>query len=96
MHVGTEKAGQIPINLLWPHWSYINSTLALTDAEKGVMTNNNPPMQGQSDWLVNVQMGYDNINTGTQGTLVSTLPVNVFMKPAATAMKMFMRTVVAA
>ena len=44
MHVGTEKAGQIPINLLWPHWSYINSTLALTDAEKGVMTNNNRAM----------------------------------------------------
>ncbi|BCE01051.1 TonB-dependent receptor plug domain-containing protein [Marinicellulosiphila megalodicopiae] len=50
--------------------TYINSTLSLTDEEKGVMTNNKRPMQGQSDWLANIQMGYDNINTGTQGTLV--------------------------
>ncbi len=45
--------------------TFIDSTVEFTDEQKGLQTNNERAMQGQSDWLANLQFAYENINKGT-------------------------------
>ncbi|MFK7862664.1 MAG: TonB-dependent receptor [Pseudohongiellaceae bacterium] len=39
--------------------SFIDSTVQIRDQDRGVLTNTSRPLQGQSDWLFNAQVGYE-------------------------------------
>lgn len=54
----------------------IYSRIQLRDTEGSIQTSQNRPLQGQSPWVFNLQLGYDNVDWGT--TLV--LLYNVFGK----------------
>lgn len=49
--------------------SYIDSNVQIADADRGVLTNVERPLQGQSDWLYNVQIGYEP-HSGLTATLL--------------------------
>lgn len=39
--------------------SFIDSTVQIREQDRGVLTNTSRPLQGQSDWLFNAQVGYE-------------------------------------
>lgn len=39
--------------------SFIESTVQIRDEDRGILTNTSRPLQGQSDWLFNAQVGYE-------------------------------------
>lgn len=39
--------------------SFIESTVEIRDEDRGILTNTSRPLQGQSDWLFNAQIGYE-------------------------------------
>ena len=49
----------------WEDWyvqgnvSYIESSVELKEEDRGILTNLERPLQGQSDWLFNAQVGYE-------------------------------------
>ncbi len=49
--------------------AYIQSRIRLAE-DSGIQTSNNRPLQGQSPYVVNAQLGYDNEDWGTSLTLV--------------------------
>jgi len=49
--------------------SYIESEVTIGEASNSVLTNSSRPLQGQSDWLFNGQIGYENFN-GVTATLL--------------------------
>lgn len=55
---------------------YIESNLSLIDSEvklgdaSGQLTNANRPLQGQAPWIVNLSLGYENLVSQTQATLL--------------------------
>lgn len=49
--------------------SYIESEVSIGIREQSVLTNSSRPLQGQSDWLFNGQIGYDNFD-GLTATLL--------------------------
>ena len=49
--------------------SYIDSTVTIAPEDRGVLTNMTRPLQGQSDWLLNAQIGYEPFS-GTTATLL--------------------------
>ncbi|MFZ8933897.1 MAG: TonB-dependent receptor domain-containing protein [Bacteriovoracaceae bacterium] len=48
----------------------IESQIKLNKKNLGIQTSNNRPLQGQSPYVYNVQLQYDNLDTGTVGTLM--------------------------
>ncbi len=59
----------------WEDWyvqsnvAYIESSVELRDEDRGVLTSVSRPLQGQSDWLFNAQLGYEPF-TGVTATLL--------------------------
>lgn len=51
-------------NITWV-WSQID-----LDASSGIQTSNSRPLQGQSPFVINLQLGYDNVDTGTRAALL--------------------------
>lgn len=49
--------------------AYIDSNVDIRDADRGSLTNLKRPLQGQSDWLFNAQIGYEPMS-GTTATLL--------------------------
>jgi len=49
--------------------SYITSDVTIGVSEQNILTNSSRPLQGQSDWLFNGQLGYDNFD-GMTATLL--------------------------
>lgn len=49
--------------------SYIESEVTIGVTEQNILTNSSRPLQGQSDWLFNGQLGYDDFN-GLTATLL--------------------------
>jgi outer membrane receptor for ferrienterochelin and colicin len=49
--------------------SYIQSDVTIGVTEQNILTNSSRPLQGQSDWLFNGQLGYDDFN-GLTATLL--------------------------
>ncbi len=49
--------------------SYIESEVTIGVKEQNILTNSSRPLQGQSDWLFNGQLGYDNFD-GLTATLL--------------------------
>lgn len=49
--------------------TYIESLIDIRTADQGVLTNTSRPLQGQSDWLFNAQIGYEPM-FGTTATLL--------------------------
>lgn len=49
--------------------SFIDSSVEINPEDSGIVTNLNRPLQGQSDWLFNLQAGYEPF-TGTTATLL--------------------------
>ncbi len=49
--------------------SYIQSEVTIGVTEQNILTNSSRPLQGQSDWLFNGQLGYDDYN-GLTATLL--------------------------
>lgn len=49
--------------------SYIDSRVDIGDSHRGVLTSTSRPLQGQSDWLFNAQLGYEPVS-GTTATLL--------------------------
>ena len=49
--------------------SFIESSVEINPEDSGIVTNLNRPLQGQSDWLLNFQAGYEPF-TGTTATLL--------------------------
>ncbi len=49
--------------------SYIESEVTIAPEDRGILTSTTRPLQGQSDWLFNFQMGYEPIE-GTTATLL--------------------------
>ena len=49
--------------------SYIDSEVSIGPEQRGVLTSTSRPLQGQSDWLFNAQLGYEPIS-GTTATLL--------------------------
>lgn len=49
--------------------SYIDSTVTIAPEDRGVLTSMTRPLQGQSDWLLNAQIGYEPFS-GTTATLL--------------------------
>ncbi len=49
--------------------AYIDSSVAIAPENLGVLTTNNRPLQGQSDYLFNFQLGYEPFS-GTTATLL--------------------------
>ncbi|MCG8413375.1 MAG: TonB-dependent receptor, partial [Pseudomonadales bacterium] len=49
--------------------SYIESEVIIAPEDRGILTSTTRPLQGQSDWLFNFQMGYEPIE-GTTATLL--------------------------
>lgn len=49
--------------------SYIESEVTIGASDQSTVTNTSRPLQGQSDWLFNGQLGYDNFN-GLTATLL--------------------------
>lgn len=65
-------------DFLGPRWenfhfagnaSYIESEVTIGSSASDIVTNHSRPLQGQSDWLFNGQLGYDNFN-GLTATLL--------------------------
>lgn len=50
--------------------SLIESEVSLSPAQAAVLTSTERPLQGQSPWVVNLQLGYDNLATLTQAALL--------------------------
>jgi outer membrane receptor protein involved in Fe transport len=51
------------------NFSYIESEVKISPENQGVLTSTSRPLQGQSDWLFNFQMGYEPM-AGTTATLL--------------------------
>ena len=49
--------------------AYIDSSIDLAPEDRGVLTSTNRPLQGQSDWLLNAQVGYEPLS-GITATLL--------------------------
>ncbi|MCY3689885.1 MAG: TonB-dependent receptor [Gammaproteobacteria bacterium] len=49
--------------------SFIDSSVEISEENRGIVTNLSRPLQGQSDWLFNFQAGYEPF-TGTTATLL--------------------------
>lgn len=49
--------------------SFIDSEVEIGQAQRGILTSTNRPLQGQSDWLFNAQVGYEPMS-GTTATLL--------------------------
>jgi len=49
--------------------SYIDSEVIIGPEQRGILTSLNRPLQGQSDWLFNAQVGYEPMS-GTTATLL--------------------------
>lgn len=49
--------------------AYIESEVTIAEADKGILTSTSRPLQGQSDWLFNAQVGYEPF-AGTTATLL--------------------------
>jgi len=49
--------------------TFIDSEVDIAEADRGVLTNTSRPLQGQSDWLFNAQLGYEPIS-GVTATLL--------------------------
>ena len=49
--------------------AYIESEVTIAEADKGILTSTSRPLQGQSDWLFNAQVGYEPFS-GTTATLL--------------------------
>ena len=49
--------------------SFIDSEVTIGTSGNSILTNSSRPLQGQSDWLFNAQLGYDGYN-GTTATLL--------------------------
>lgn len=49
--------------------AFIDSEVQIHEKDQGVLTNTTRPLQGQSDWLFNAQIGYEPIS-GTTATLL--------------------------
>ncbi|GAB4021766.1 MAG: hypothetical protein Fur0010_24830 [Bdellovibrio sp.] len=56
------------------NFSWIKSEITLDPAKSGVLTNENRPLQGQSPYVYNLNIDYDNKDTGT----IITLLYNIF------------------
>lgn len=56
------------------NFSWIKSEITLDPTKSGVLTNENRPLQGQSPYVYNVNLDYDNKDTGT----IVTLLYNIF------------------
>ena len=53
--------------------SYIESEIQIGAANVGALTNSQRPLQGQSDWLYNLQVGYEPASGTTATLLITTL-----------------------
>jgi outer membrane receptor protein involved in Fe transport len=49
--------------------AFIDSSVEIRPEDQGVLTSNSRPLQGQSDWLFNFQLGYEPVS-GTTATLL--------------------------
>ncbi len=49
--------------------AYIESEVVIADKDRGILTSTSRPLQGQSDWLFNAQIGYEPFS-GTTATLL--------------------------
>lgn len=49
--------------------AFIESEVTIAEADRRILTNTSRPLQGQSDWLFNAQIGYEPFN-GTTATLL--------------------------
>lgn len=52
------------------NFALIESEVQIPRAEKEILTNDNRSLQGQSDWIVNFNLGYENNNNGMFATLL--------------------------
>ncbi|MDX1570136.1 MAG: TonB-dependent receptor [Xanthomonadales bacterium] len=52
------------------NFAYIESTITLDPLAAGNLTSQERPLQGQSDIVANLQLGYDNPDRGTRATLL--------------------------
>ena len=52
------------------NFSWIDSEITLAEDQKGRLTNSNRAMQGQSDWMLNLNAGYENLNRGIVANLL--------------------------
>jgi hypothetical protein len=68
--LGTEFLGGIGEDFyIQGNIAYIDSTVTIREEDVGVLTNSTRPLQGQSDWLFNMQIGYEPYS-GTTATLL--------------------------
>jgi len=49
--------------------SFIDSQVQIKEEDRGILTNSDRPLQGQSDWLLNAQFGYEPISGVTATVL---------------------------
>ncbi|GJM11885.1 MAG: TonB-dependent receptor [Pseudohongiella sp.] len=49
--------------------AFIDSEVTIAEADRGILTSTSRPLQGQSDWLFNAQLGYEPFS-GTTATLL--------------------------
>ncbi|MEX0617619.1 MAG: TonB-dependent receptor [Pseudohongiellaceae bacterium] len=49
--------------------AFIDSTVSIREDDRGLLTTTDRPLQGQSDWLLNAQFGYEPVS-GTTATLL--------------------------
>lgn len=77
-NVGIEFEVYKQLDILGERWedfylqsniAYIDSEVVIADGDEGTLTNTSRPLQGQSDWLFNAQIGYEPFN-GTTATLL--------------------------
>ncbi len=52
------------------NFAWIDSEVTIPEEEKEVLTNDKRELQGQSEWILNIQLGYENVKTGTVATLL--------------------------
>lgn len=52
------------------NFSWIDSEVTIPEAEKEVLTNEDRELQGQPEWIVNVNFGYENMKKGIVATLL--------------------------
>ncbi|MDJ0652692.1 MAG: TonB-dependent receptor [Xanthomonadales bacterium] len=52
------------------NYSYIDSSIEITEEQRGRLTNTDRELQGQSPYVFNLQVGYDNEDRGIKATLL--------------------------
>lgn len=85
---GIELEARKQLDFLGDRWSdfyvsgnasYIQSEVTIGADSKAILTNSSRPLQGQSDWLFNGQIGYDSYD-GLTATLLYHTSASAFMR----------------